>query len=657
VITIDRDTYGVPHIYGATETDTAFGFGYAQAQDHLDTLLRNYLEASGHLAEIDGETALEADVCIRLWKPDTRATAVYRNLIPSTRAYVEAFVGGVNAYMDAHPDRLPFYAEHVTPQQVIAFIRLLHIRLTEWRMPELRSPALSGMSNQWVVAPRKTDQGVTLCVMDPHVPWTPVFRMYEAHLVSEDGLNIYGGAPFGLPVIIMGHTGRHAWSLTVNGCDIGDMYAEQIDPAHPNRYRNGNEWLDMETWQETFRIRTEEGFREETRTLSRTHHGPVIAVAGDRAFSVRISADDIDDPLTVMLHMARAQNLEAFKTALDPLGLPLFNIVYGDTDGQIYYVYNERCPVRSATFDWSKPVPGWQHTAEWQTYYPFRMLPQIENPQAGFLQNCNNSPWYVTPDSPIRPQDWPSYLVSEEQNDRSRRVFDRLSRNDRITVEETIALVMDEYCLTADRHWSALMTACERLLREPTGLEDHSAKAIKLLREWDRVGNVHSTAMTLFTLWKIRCDARFEAHEGEPDQGTRGQIETEALDETIQDMVARHGRVEVAWGDIHRLCRGDRTYPVGGSSRHTEAIRPVGGKLDDEGRIVADSGSAFTMVVALGDKTEAWSLVPYGNSERSDSPHFADQIPLWTQGRLKRTRFTSEEVAAHRVSREKLMRS
>ena len=648
--TIDRDTYGIPHISGATEADAAFGFGFAQAQDHLDLMLRNYMEATGHLAEIDGEAAIETDVRTRLWRTAEQAATAYPQLDPLTRTYLDAFVAGINQYMEEHPDDVPSWAHRVTPDDILALYRLLHIRLNEWIMPELAEGTVAGMSNQWAVAPKKTATGVTICAMDPHVPWNSIFRMYEAHLSSNDGLNVYGGATLGLPTIILGHTGRHAWSLTINRCDISDRYIEQLDPQDNRQYKYQDDWRRVEEWETVIRVKTTGGFREERRMLAWTHHGPIVDVSGDTAYAIRMSAYEIVDPISPFLGMARANTLSAFKTALITIDIPMFNIVYGDVDGSLYYVYNERCPARSQDYDWRQPVPGWLHRTEWQMYLPFTHLPQIENPPSGFLQNCNNAPWYVTAGADIRQADYPPYAASGEMTGRGQRMFMWLLEHDRITVEEAFEIVTDEYNLTAEELKPKLLQSYEDLKDTVDDPDGYLAQAVGILRTWDNVGSVESHGMSIFALWKIHYDDLLQTQTRGPDSKDQTSLMVDALRQTADYMIEHYNRIEVPWGDIHVLKRGARTYPVGGSSPGTESLRTVRGGLDDEGKMIVDYGSAFTMVLELGNDVRAWSLVPFGSSERPDSPHYDDQAVLWTEKRLKRAWFTREEIEENRES-------
>jgi acyl-homoserine-lactone acylase len=651
MISIDRDTNGTPHIYGADEPDVAFGFGYAQAYDHLDLMLRNYMEAVGRLSEIEGASAVETDFRTRLWRTVECADAAYPSLDAKTRTYIDAFVAGANRYIENNPQEVPAWGESVTPIQVIALYRLLHIRLNEWTMPELGPLADAGMSNQWAVAPERTQGNATICAMDPHVPWVPIFRMYEAHLCAADGLDIYGAAPYGLPTIILGHTARHAWSITINQCDVSDLYVEQMDANNPRLYQYQDQWRKTDEYETTIQVKENGRLVPQSRILSWSHHGPIVARDGDKSYALRMSAYEIDDPVTPFLNLARAQDLTDFKNALVKLEIPMFNFVYGDAKGELYYVYNERCPVRSEDYDWRQPVTGWTHRTEWQMYLPFNHLPQIENPPSGFLQNCNNSPWYVTQGDPVSVTDFPAYAAFEETNGRAERIYSWLVENDSVTIAQAQDMVLDEYNVTSQELKPALLdawTAQALTLDDSDGL---ISDAIEILSEWNDVGAAASPGMSVFSLWKMRYDDLVSSEDsGSPE------LMIDALRSTVQYMKEHYGTISVPWGEIHVLQRGEKSFPVGGSSHGTESVRPVRGSLNDEGRIVADFGSAFTMVVELGTEPTAWSLVPYGNSERPDSVHYDDQGPLWSERRLKRAWFSKQDVLDNLETHEELER-
>ena len=54
-ITIIRDDWGMPHIYGKTDADVVFGLMYAQAEDDFNRVETNFINSQGRLAEAEGE--------------------------------------------------------------------------------------------------------------------------------------------------------------------------------------------------------------------------------------------------------------------------------------------------------------------------------------------------------------------------------------------------------------------------------------------------------------------------------------------------------------------------------------------------------------------------------------------------------------------------
>src|SRR5438132_12139523 len=60
-VTIYRDTYGIPHVFGETDASTMFGFAYAQAEDNFWRIEDNYIRSLGRLAEVEGEHELVSE--------------------------------------------------------------------------------------------------------------------------------------------------------------------------------------------------------------------------------------------------------------------------------------------------------------------------------------------------------------------------------------------------------------------------------------------------------------------------------------------------------------------------------------------------------------------------------------------------------------------
>src|ERR1700687_4391934 len=101
-VVIVRDPFGVPSIFAKTEEGAVYGMGYAQAEDRLEELLKQYRRAEGTMAGVFGPGFLRDDYRQRLWRHRAVAEANYDKLEPKTRALIEAYQAGIKRYMKEH---------------------------------------------------------------------------------------------------------------------------------------------------------------------------------------------------------------------------------------------------------------------------------------------------------------------------------------------------------------------------------------------------------------------------------------------------------------------------------------------------------------------------------------------------------------------------
>ena len=106
-VTIIRDDFGVPHIYGKTDADAVFGLLYAQAEDDFNRVERNYIWATGRLAEVDGDEAIFSDLRARLYMTVDDAKAAYESAPDWLKELCDAFADGLNYYLATHPELTP----------------------------------------------------------------------------------------------------------------------------------------------------------------------------------------------------------------------------------------------------------------------------------------------------------------------------------------------------------------------------------------------------------------------------------------------------------------------------------------------------------------------------------------------------------------------
>ena len=646
-----RDAYGVPHIYGRTDVDVAVGFGYAQAEDHLLQMLKNFRQARGRLAEIEGDSALKLDEMALLWRIHSVAGERYGDIAEETRQYIAAFVGGINHYIEIHQQVLPQWVQDVRAVDVVAFIRwILFLFAEQTGESELARvglatsvPKLPG-SNQWVVGPSRSSSGAPVLAMDIQLPYATPFQLCEAHLVSNAGLNVMGATFFGLPVIFVGHNDHIAWSMAPNDIDVFDLYEERLDSVNPRRYFYGDDKKRVMSRRVNIGVQGEQGIREVERELHYTDRGPVYKTIGNWAYAARTSVADRVDAIGQLLEMNRAVSLSAFQAALSRLELPIFNVIYGDVMGDIFYVFNGRCPMRSEGFDWRTPVPGWMSETNWGDMISFSQLPQVHNPASGSLQSCNVSPDMVAIDSGLKMDNFPSFLGWGTHNYRAQRIIDWLLTHQNIPVEDMQVLLWDDYLFDAEEYKGLIFRAYTRaspMLYDPNW---DIGKAVQILRAWDNRANLESVGTLLFTIWKARFDPLLSQVPQNRDIFVREKVALEALQQTVAYMIATYGRLDVPWGQVHYLERGDRIFPISGAPSGTEALRQTLTRIEEDGKMVIEGGTAFGMVVSLVQPVQSWSALAYGNSEDPQSPHYDDQANLQHRNTFKKAVFETGDL-------------
>ena len=168
----------------------------------------------------------------------------------------------------------------------------------------------------------------------------------------------------------------------------------------------------FETSTEVIKVKTAEGFREDTLVVRSSVHGPVVQDSGGVVLAARIAGLDQPGMLKQWWDMSRAQNLAEFETALKTLQVPMFNVMYADQAGHILYLFGGRVPVRSCcdAHYWEGVVPGDSSGNLWTSTLGYDQLPRLLDPATGWLQNTNDPPWTSTLPSQLDPARFPAWL-------------------------------------------------------------------------------------------------------------------------------------------------------------------------------------------------------------------------------------------------------
>jgi acyl-homoserine-lactone acylase len=660
-IVILRDQFGVPSIFAKTEEGAVFGMGYAQAEDRLEELLKQYRRCEGTMAEVFGPTFVRDDYRQRLWQHRAIAEANYGKLPAKIRALTEAYQAGIKHYMKEHPNQVPAWAPKLEPWQVIALSRYII-----WGWPEGEAggdlkrggitpdPVEPRGSNQWVVAPNRTADGAPLALIDPHLGWYGSFRFYEARLYGGT-LETSGVAIPGLPLSSLGHNRFCSVAMTTGGPDTADVYEETINPDNPLQYKYDGQWRDLKIRQEVIKVKAGDKVVDKIFDIAYSHHGPIVARKDGKAYAMKLAYFDEYRLPEQAYRMATAKNLDDMKQALSLFQLMPQNVMIATVQGDIYYVRNGRVPIRpKGDYDWTRPVPGDTSKTEWQGLHQLNDLVQSLNPWQGYLQNCNVSPEHMTfacPMTPKRYEDRP-YLYNADfpLHQRAAQVRQMLHANGRLTVEQAKDIALCTQVYGADL-WQAKLVAAWEKLRGKLADDQPAAKMFDLVVRWNRRADADSVGAVAYRFWfdELGAKAMLTARAGMPPPEDIGDEPlVKALTTGGRKLLQLWGRLDVKYGTMYRVGRedGKKTWPVGGGSVFGLATpRAIGFELQKDGKTyLGRGGQTSVQLVQLSSPPKSWTLLPLGESDDPASPHFDDMAEkLFSPGKLKPTYFLQRQ--------------
>lgn len=674
-VTIVRDTYGVPHIYGPTDASVVFGHAYAQAEDNFEQIEYNVLYALGRSAELRGDRDFWDNLLARAFEIPRRAQDEYNAAPPYMRAMYDAYAAGLNWYIETHPAKTSQLVTRFEPWHTLAMLRARYwlaefvwdtgLQRRELRIGDVKfatvGPAAGRLawqqdeqranladrpqgSNMWAIAPSKSAGGHAMLFINPHVGFFGPYTYYEAHLESAEGLRLSGTGRHGFPFPYIGHNGRLGWSHTDNYFDHGDLYAETFDnPNDPLAYRYGDGYRRATTWKETVHVLAEGKLTGREVAFLKTHHGPVVAERDGKPLAVRLAKMDEGGWYDQWHAMARAQNLPQFRAALERVAIPYMNIIYADADGNIFYIYNGIVPKRDLQFDWRQAVDGSDPRTEWQGYHATNEQPQVLNPSAGYLQNTNSTPFTVTTGIAFDTARYPAYMIGPETDNAraqmSRRV---LTERDTFDFEQWTRAATDTRILLADDVLPRLPAALDSLKQTDAARAARLAPHVATLLAWDRRSAIESPAMTLF--FYLANNER-----GGADLMT-------SLERAVSRLQNEWGTARVPWGDVNRLQRrhwngaeefGDdvASLPVTGAPGWMGVIYVFHTRPHGKARY-GTHGNSYVSVIEFAPRVRARSIVFFGQSSDPASPHWFDQAPLYARGQFKPAWFHRDEVMA-----------
>jgi acyl-homoserine-lactone acylase len=667
-VEIMRDKFGVPHIFGDTDADVAYGIAYAQAEDDFATLQEVVAMTRARTGAMIGADGAKVDFAAHLL--DIRATVDrdWAALPADVRVLFDAYAAGLNRYAGKHPGEVrlqrlfPVTGKDVVASFVLRSPFFFGLDATLGALVEDKprgregGPALTPSagapagqptpvgkdaadngSNAFAVAPSRSADGATRLVSNSHQPWTGGVAWYELVVHSKQGWDFAGANFPGSPYPFLGHNKFLGWTNTVNRPDLIDIYKLTLD-ADGKRYRFGGQWLPLESKRVWLKAKYGPFVIPVPRTIHRSVHGPVIINARG-AFALRYAGIDQLKMVEQYYRLNKARNFTEWRAAMAGQGVPATNFVYADAAGNIGMFYNAMFPDRAPGYDWRGELPGDDPRALWRRSLPFDRVPALVNPGSGYVMNANNSPWVAAgPGDELDPAAFSPLLgVEDDDTNRSARAIELLEAAGPINAAELAAIKYD----TGYTRNSYAGPWLARLVALDAKGDGQIAAAQALLRQWDWQldGKGRGDALALMVL-RPANGAHYQRKAQQPDPRA-------VLSEMAAHLQQHFGTLDPPLGTVLRLRRGKVDLPLDGGNDTLRASTLWDAEAD--GRLKVRHGDSFLMFISWdrAGQVQSESIQPFGAaSTRPASPHYADQAPLFVEKRLKPVLFDPQALLA-----------
>ncbi len=662
-VTIICDNWGIPHIYGKTDADAVFGLLYAQCEENFQKVEENNLEMMGKLSEI-GKAGLYDDLQMRLIYDSSAAIKDYKNSPQWFKKLLDAAADGVNYFLYKHPQIKPVILKHFEPW--FALMRtngsISATQTAELTVDDMKNlypandPSVSFYqtkfakddleetgSNGFAVAPSRSASKNAMIYINPHV--TFYFRT-EVQMVSDEGLNAYGAVTWGTFFVFQGFNEHCGWMHTSSDADVADLYKEKVERRGDSFvYLYNGKWLPVKTKRVTISYENNGAAKQQAFTVYATGHGPVMGSRNGDWLSLKENNRSLDALMQSWMR-TKAKGFEDFKKIMNMRSNSSDNTVFADDKGNIAYWHGNFMPKRNPKLDWAQPVDGTTSSTDWKGLHSLDEMVHVYNPQTGWIQNCNSTPFTVSGSSSPKKENYPSYMAPDLENYRAINAERLLDKKTDLTIDRLIKEVgYSHYLSLFEVLLPQLFIAYDELV-ETDSLKQILLEPIDMLKTWDKNSSASSLATSLAIEWASRIMKNVSPNE-----------KLNLLYETIKDLQKRFGSWKVAWGDMNRYQRvgnGENfddnkpSLAVGLASATWGSLPSFQSRrLANSNKRYGFSGNSFIACVEFGKKVKAKSIITGGQSFDPSSKHFTDQAQMYIEGNFKDVLFYKEDVMKH----------
>lgn len=657
-VTISRDKWGVPHIHGKTDRDAAYGLAWAHCEDDFKTIQITYLIATGMYGRYKGKDGVGADYLQQLMRiPQFVNDSFETGISEEYKIYVDAYCQALNKYALLHPEEV--LIKDLFPVDVKSTFKgyLLSVALMsgiDRQFKKLRDKKIFFKddeiqlgSNAFAFSKKRMSEGLTTLVINAHQPIEGIMSFYEAHMMSDQGMNIHGGTFPGGTSIFHGTTQNYGWAHTSNSFDKIDVFKLRMHPTIKNHYYFDGKVIPLEVSKATLKVKGIP-FPIKKKIYWSVYGGTMKTSQG--FFSIRMPALMEIGAAEEWYHMSKCSGYSEYMKVLQRQQIAMQNITYADRYDTIMFMYHGIAANRDLHYDWKYVLPGDTSATLWKSYLPVDSLPLIVNPPCGYVYNVNHGGYLSTcSESSLKPENFnPTASFEAHHNNRSLR-FNELYQADKPFSLDSLKKIKYDLFLPQSGVYFEMIKRMQNL--DPNKYPNIK-EALLILKNWNYSMDTNSRGAAIFYVSQIPLFKATYMHT------TPFYTDMHLTDDNLAFMIrfaTKHllkhfNTVNIPLGQIQRHSRGNINLPLGG---FPDVLGSMYGLMQKDGTFRAYRGEDLIMYVqwdGVNKFPSIQTIKAYGNSSKENSPHFNDQMKLYSQWKTKEMSLDPEWVKRNAVS-------
>ena len=669
-VEIVRDSFGVPHIFGKTDADCAYGLVYCALEDDYKTVMWGLLLARGKLGLMMGIEGAKIDYAVQLLGvPDFIDKHWETDLSPETKKLLIAGAAAGNDWIKHNPDKIPFKSlMPIRPTDFIAGYMLSMALMTGVdgaiksvvgeTMPTIEYNKDARGSNALAMNSNITADGNVYLDVNAHQPLEGPMSWYEAHLHSDEGLNILGATFHGAVSIFHGVNENLGWAHTTNYFDAIDIYQLEPDPKKKNHYLVDGKSYKLGTSRAKLTVNLSKKPLEKKfiLTIGKKKWWSIYGATYKNKkgmFAIRLASNMTLMSVEQWYKMNKAKSYTEFRNVLNMQGIINQYVTYADRFDTIYCVSNGAMPVRAEGYNWNSTVPGNTMKTLWTKFLPHDSLPHVLNPKCGYVFEVNNTSYTMTAKDenpkPL-PCQSPICFATNETN-RSLRFYEMMQGKTKMAWEDFLTIKYDA-------HYPKTVTAPfknfdleEAFHLDPAKYPD-IADAIAVMQAWsiNRSGDIADTNATLVYKWiygtyfSINDEIEKKFKE---DPAYKIQYFADGVRKAKTEMLNDFGKLHVPLGEYQRHQRGDVDLPTSGGPDMWNAKY---GDPYGKGKRRITAGESYILLARFrkdGTLPELRSIACFGSSNTPGAKHYTDQMQMYVHQQTKEESLSKDWAYKH----------